>query len=84
MARDMNVEVRIEAFKALENLEMVSSDLLLQSLSKRELNVIKENGTSGQSTEQIIYSAANVAGALVHGLEDEFYEVRAAFFASNE
>ncbi|KAI4318958.1 hypothetical protein MLD38_032610 [Melastoma candidum] len=78
MTRDMNVEVRVEAFKALENLEMVSSDLLLQSLSKRELNIIKENVTFSQSTKPILYSARNVAGALVHGLEDEFYEVRSS------
>lgn len=75
MARDMSVEVRIEAFNALEKMEVVSSDLLLQSLSKRVLNVMKENKAFGQSTGQIKHSASNVAGALVHGLEDEFYEV---------
>ncbi|KAJ0089195.1 hypothetical protein Patl1_31443 [Pistacia atlantica] len=51
MARDMSMEVRVEAFDALGKVAVVSEDILLQRSS-------------------------GAAGAFVHGLEDEFYEVR--------
>lgn len=68
--------VRVEAFSALEKIEMVSEDFLLQTLSKRVLEVGKKKEASGQNTtEQFKMLAASVAGAFVHGLEDEFFEV---------
>ncbi|XP_028760917.1 protein SIEL-like [Neltuma alba] len=77
MARDMSMEVRVEAFCALGKIEIVSEDLLLQTLSKRVLEVGKKKEVFGRNTtEQFKMLAASVAGALVHGLEDEFFEVR--------
>ncbi|XP_061362118.1 protein SIEL isoform X2 [Gastrolobium bilobum] len=77
MARDMSMKVRVEAFVGLSKMEIVSEDFLLQSLSKRVLGFGKQKETLGQSTsEQFDLLATSVAGALVHGLEDEFFEVR--------
>ncbi|KAK7395048.1 hypothetical protein VNO78_15590 [Psophocarpus tetragonolobus] len=77
MARDMNMKVRVEAFDGLKKLEIVSEDLLLQSLSKRVSGHGKQKQALGQSTsEQFVILATSVAGAIVHGLEDEFFEVR--------
>ncbi|KAK4268527.1 hypothetical protein QN277_025174 [Acacia crassicarpa] len=77
MARDMSMEVRVEAFTALGKVEIVSEDFLLQTLSKRVLEVGKKKEVFGQNTtEQFKMLAASVAGALVHGLEDEFFQVR--------
>jgi len=70
------MKVRVEAFSGLRKMEMVSEDLLLQSLSKRVSGHGKQKETLGQRTsEQFVMLATNVAGALVHGLEDEFFEV---------
>ncbi|KOM44952.1 hypothetical protein LR48_Vigan06g025800 [Vigna angularis] len=77
MARDMNMKVRVEAFNGLRKMEMVSEDLLLQSLAKRVSGHGKQKETGGQSTsEQCVMLASSVAGALVHGLANEFFEVR--------
>ncbi|RDY12076.1 Protein SIEL, partial [Mucuna pruriens] len=77
MARDMSMKVRVEAFNGLRKMQMVSEDLLLQSLSKRVLGPGKQRESLGQRTsEQFDMLATSVAGALVHGLEDEFFEVR--------
>ncbi|PON42479.1 Coatomer beta subunit [Parasponia andersonii] len=77
MARDMSVEVRVEAFSALRKIEVVSEDILLQTLSKRVLGIVKEKKSLGQCCgEQFEILASSVAGALLHGLEDEFFEVR--------
>ncbi|XP_029127904.1 protein SIEL [Cajanus cajan] len=77
MVRDMSMKVRVEAFKGLRKMEMVSEDLLLQSLLKRVSGHGKQKETLGQCTsEQFVLLATSVAGALVHGLEDEFFEVR--------
>lgn len=77
MARDMSMKVRVEAFNGLAKMEIVSKDFLLQSLSKKVLGNGKQKETLDQSTsEQFAKLASNVAGALVHGLEDEFFEVR--------
>lgn len=57
-------------------MELVSEDLLLQTLSKRVLGVVKQTEVYCQGiSEQFKMLAASVAGALVHGLEDEFFEV---------
>ncbi|KAJ1379849.1 Armadillo-type fold, partial [Sesbania bispinosa] len=77
MARDMSMKVRVEAFNALGKTEIVSEEFLLQSLSKRVLGFGKQRETLDQSTsEQFVMLATSVAGALIHGLEDEFFEVR--------
>lgn len=76
MARDMSMKVRVEAFNGLAKMEIVSKDFLLQSLSKKVLGNGKQKETLDQSTaEQFAKLTSNVAGALVHGLEDEFFEV---------
>nr|POE46574.1 protein siel [Quercus suber] len=73
----MSMEVRVEAFDALGKINVVSEDILLQTLSKRVLATSKEKRSLGQCpAEQFEILASNVAGVLVHGLEDEFYEVR--------
>lgn len=73
----MSMEVRVEAFDALGKINVVSEDILLQTLSKRVLATTKEKRSLGQCpAEQFEILASNVAGVLVHGLEDEFYEVR--------
>lgn len=68
MTRDMSMEVRVEAFNSLGKIEMVSEDILLQTMSKKVLGISKGN----IQFEELTSSAA---GALVHGLEDEFHEV---------
>lgn len=70
------MEVRIEAFHALGKIGMVSEDILLQTLSKKVLVAMKEKKSLAQcSNEQLKLSSSIVAGAFMHGLEDEFHEV---------
>ncbi|KAL6955254.1 hypothetical protein U1Q18_045534 [Sarracenia purpurea var. burkii] len=77
MVRDMNVKVRVEAFDALGEIAMVSEDILLQTLSKKLLSVIKEKTYPGMcSANPVEIPASSAAGVFVHGLEDEFCEVR--------
>lgn len=77
MVRDMSVEVRVRAFDALGMMKKVSDNVLLQSLSKKGLSITEAKHTIGQCTaEQLKKLELSAAGALVHGLEDEFYEVR--------
>lgn len=72
----MSMEVRVEAFDALGKINVVSEDILLQTLSKRVLAITKGKRSLGQCpAEQFVILASNVAGVLVHGLEDEFYVV---------
>ncbi|KAG5550676.1 hypothetical protein RHGRI_015582 [Rhododendron griersonianum] len=90
MVRDMSLKVRVEAFDALGEISMVSEEILLQTLSKKLLSVslqgskltlqrhgLKEKTYSGLcSTKPFEIPASNSAGVFVHGLEDEFSEVR--------
>ncbi|KAI3989388.1 hypothetical protein MKX01_016588 [Papaver californicum] len=77
MVRDMSMEVRNEAFVSLGKMKIVSEDILLQTLSKKVLGNLKERKFPGKSNTKILdLPASNAAGAFVHGLEDEFYEVR--------
>ncbi|XP_058214684.1 protein SIEL isoform X2 [Rhododendron vialii] len=90
MVRDMSLKVRVEAFDALGEISMVSEEILLQTLSKKLLSVslqgskltlqrlgLKEKTCSGLcSTKPFEIPASNSAGVFVHGLEDEFSEVR--------
>lgn len=70
------MKVRVEAFNGLGKVKIVSEDFLMQSLSKRVLGSGKQRETLDESTsEQFVTLASSVAGALVHGLEDEFFEV---------
>ncbi|KAM7263509.1 hypothetical protein ACFE04_001192 [Oxalis oulophora] len=75
MVRDMNMEVRREAFDALGLVELVSDNILLQTLSKKVLETSKVKNSQGHfMAEWFQISASNAAGAFVHGLEDEFHE----------
>lgn len=76
MARDMSVNVRVETFIALGKVQMVSEDILLQTLSKRVLGMVKEKRSLGLCcSEQFERAVSNVAGAILHGFEDEYREV---------
>jgi hypothetical protein len=81
MARDMCVNVRIEAFAALGKMQRVSEGVLLQSLSKK---VIKTDTMSGciingqKLPPKLIIPCA--AGIFAHGIEDEFYQVQSFLF----
>lgn len=71
------MKVKIEAFDALACVGIVSEDILLQTLSKKASSVIKDKSYPGQQTSDLFQlPASTVAFAFVHGLEDEFYEVR--------
>ncbi|KAL4587171.1 hypothetical protein LXL04_000038 [Taraxacum kok-saghyz] len=73
MVRDMSMNVRIEAYNALSKLQMASEYILLQTLSKKVL----PNTLHGQlSTKHSSLPASTAAGAFLHGLEDEFHQVR--------
>ncbi|KAI3666875.1 hypothetical protein L6452_41915 [Arctium lappa] len=79
MVRDMSVKVRIEAFNALGKAGMASEYILMQTLSKKVLPITKEKMLSGQLSGKLLsLPASNAAGAFVHGLEDEFFEVRSS------
>ncbi|XP_068649307.1 protein SIEL isoform X3 [Aristolochia californica] len=83
MGRDMNVEVRIEAFRSLGRIQLVSEDILLQTLSKKVLGSRSERKFLAQcSQSENLSLVSSAAGAFIHGLEDEFYEVRSAACAS--
>ncbi|KAF2306456.1 hypothetical protein GH714_018262 [Hevea brasiliensis] len=76
MVRDMCVGVRIEVFNALGNIQMVSEDILLQTLSKKVLSIMKKKRShSLHTTENFELLASSAAGAFIHGLEDEFCEI---------
>ncbi|CAN1134325.1 Protein SIEL [Linum perenne] len=77
VVRDMSVEVRVEAFNALGKVTLVSEDILLQSLSKKVTGALKEKISQAQcSTGVFQMFASHGAGAFLHGLEDEFHQVR--------
>ncbi|CAL9191146.1 protein SIEL-like [Musa acuminata AAA Group] len=78
MARDMHMEVRFEAFVALGKVRLVHETVLLQSLSKKILGIKSGKAIVKCSTEGTKISLLSAAGAFVHGIEDEFYEVREA------
>ncbi|URE08821.1 integrator complex subunit 4 [Musa troglodytarum] len=78
MARDMCMEVRFEAFVALGKVRLVHETVLLQSLSKKILGIKSGKAIVECSTKGTKISLLSAAGAFVHGIEDEFYEVREA------
>ncbi|KAL2509940.1 Protein SIEL [Forsythia ovata] len=77
MVRDMDMKLRVVAFDALGKIRMVSEDILLQTLCKKALPATKEKTYCGQLTAKLRTLPASAAAfAFVHGLEDEFHEVR--------
>lgn len=74
MVRDMSLDVRLEAFEALGKIGLVSEDILLQTLSKKVLGINKDKAF--KPVEGLDISASAVAGAYIHGLEDEFSEFK--------
>ncbi|XP_065871773.1 protein SIEL isoform X2 [Euphorbia lathyris] len=75
MVRDMSLMVRVEAFNSLGKIKMVSEDILLQTLSKKVLSIMKEKKPYHlHIAKRVEILASNAAGAFVHGLEDEYYE----------
>lgn len=80
MVRDMSVDVRLVAFEALGKIGLVSEDILLQTLSKKVLGINKDKVY--KPIEGLGISASAVAGAYIHGLEDEFSEVKFCRFCS--
>ncbi|GJZ97634.1 protein SIEL isoform X1 [Tanacetum coccineum] len=72
MVRDMSLNVRINAFNALGNVGVVSDYILLQTLSKR----IDKELPRRLSVKH--FNLPISTGAFVHGLEDEFCEVRSS------
>ncbi|KAG1354165.1 protein SIEL [Cocos nucifera] len=76
MARDMSVKVRIEAFLALGKVQLVAENVLLQSLSKKVLGIRSGSKTITKCSINESKFSLSAAGAFVHGIEDEFYEVR--------
>ncbi|RWR82039.1 protein SIEL isoform X1 [Cinnamomum micranthum f. kanehirae] len=75
MVRDMDMRVRIKAFHALGKTRLLSEGILLQTLSKKILGGRTEKSILSKETA---FSLSSAAGAYVHGLEDEFHEVRKA------
>lgn len=70
------MNVRVNAFNGMKKLEIVSEDFLLQSVSKRVLSIFKGKKSLVQCpAERSEMLALDVAGAFVHGVEDEFYQV---------
>ncbi|PIM99771.1 hypothetical protein CDL12_27734 [Handroanthus impetiginosus] len=77
MIRDTDMEIRVTAFNALGKIQTVSEDILLQTLSKKASAATKQKSYPGQYTAKLFKVPATAAAfALVHGLEDEFYQVR--------
>ncbi|XP_073289207.1 protein SIEL [Primulina huaijiensis] len=77
MARDMDMNIRVSAFDALGKIQMVSEDLLMQSLSRKALESTKEKNYPGHYTVKLLRIPASAAAfTFVHGLQDEFHEVR--------
>ncbi|XP_008793958.4 protein SIEL isoform X2 [Phoenix dactylifera] len=76
MARDMSMKVRIEAFLALGKVQLVAENVLLQSLSKKVLGIRSGSKTITKCSVNESKFSLSAAGAFVHGIEDEFYEVR--------
>ncbi|KAF3448891.1 hypothetical protein FNV43_RR09607 [Rhamnella rubrinervis] len=76
MTRDMSMEVRVEVFNSLGKIEMVSEDILLQTMSKKVLGISK-------GKLQFEELASSAAGTFVHGLEDEFHELLGSLVDKN-
>ncbi|KAL8140738.1 hypothetical protein V2J09_006759 [Rumex salicifolius] len=79
MVRDMSVAVRLETFYAIGRIKVISDNILLLTLSKRIQGAMIVNKFFGLSSgKQYELPTSTVAGVFLHGLEDEFSEVRGA------
>lgn len=92
MVTDMNMRVREAAFRVLGEATGIPDSVLLQTLTKKVAKAPKETDASVSvpTTAQDVETGspnfeeganlldASAAGAFVHGLEDEFLEVRCA------
>ncbi|KAK6943423.1 hypothetical protein RJ641_024525 [Dillenia turbinata] len=76
MVRDMAMEVRVVAFNSLGLSKIVSEDILLQTLSKKVLEIKRDDNSHEFIAKHIKKLSSSAAGAFIHGVEDEFYEVR--------
>ncbi|XP_060213617.1 protein SIEL isoform X2 [Lycium barbarum] len=77
VVRDMSVEVRVEVFNALGKIEIVSEYILLQMLYKKASSATNKMDFPGQYSEKLFRIPATSASfAFLHGLEDDFVEVR--------
>ncbi|CAN4111858.1 unnamed protein product [Withania somnifera] len=77
IARDMSVRVRVEAFNALGKIGIVSECILLLTLSKKASSETKVMNFPGHYSEKLFRIPAECATlAFLHGVEDEFDEVR--------
>ncbi|KAG6437044.1 hypothetical protein SASPL_101951 [Salvia splendens] len=77
MVRGMDVEIRVAAFDALGKVPTVSENILLQTSSKKPLLSTKEKIYPGQCTEKLSNIPATAAAfAFLHGLGDDFFQVR--------
>ncbi|KAJ7555615.1 hypothetical protein O6H91_05G046800 [Diphasiastrum complanatum] len=92
---DMEMRVRLKACHALGRMTHVNERFLLQALSKKLFeagesetttsigNILQERGNGFVGHEsQVVHPYQGAAGAFVHGLEDEFHEVRLASIQS--
>ena len=71
------MKVRTEAFDALAKVPMVSQNVLLLTLTKKATSATKEITFPGRYAAKICKLPASAAAfAFIHGLEDEFFEVR--------
>ncbi|WOL01941.1 protein SIEL isoform X3 [Canna indica] len=78
MARDMCMKVRCEAFIALGRVKLVHESVLLQSISKKILGIKSGKAHVEDYVKRAKTSLSLASGIFVHGIEDEFYEVREA------
>ncbi|OMJ29308.1 Integrator complex subunit 4 [Smittium culicis] len=86
MVNDISVLVRKKAFEILGKYKNVDSKFLLQTFSKQVMSHLKRPKThipipggdfdGGVYSEEFHILDSGAAGAFVHGLEDEFQEVR--------
>jgi len=77
MIRDMSVGVRVEAFNALGKIAFVSEDTLLQSVSKKLLGTTRDKQLlTPCSARPYEVHLSSAAGVFIHGLEDEYSEVK--------
>ncbi|KAL3633347.1 hypothetical protein CASFOL_000597 [Castilleja foliolosa] len=77
MVRDTDMKIRVAAFNALGKIHCVSEDILLQTFSKKALLATKEKTYLGQYTAKLFKIPATTAAfTFIHGLEDEFHEVK--------
>ncbi|OLY80729.1 Integrator complex subunit 4 [Smittium mucronatum] len=80
MVNDISVLVRKKAFEILGKYKNVDPKFLLQTFSKQKTHIPTPGGDldEGVYSEEFHLLESGAAGAFVHGLEDDFQEVRNA------